>query len=143
MLWLLLFVVLYVLLFLVFFLRIRRPPISTRTDTLFPYPTLFRSHAANARARRRRHRGLRPRCCRWSRAPCGPSAKPRSRAATRRPAARKVRSYRTRRVETPQKCECAKGQHRRKWATQHTTPRRTRGTRKTNELWGLRSAKRT
>src|SRR3546814_20970942 len=22
---------------------IRRPPISTRTDTLFPYPTLFRS----------------------------------------------------------------------------------------------------
>src|SRR3546814_13708230 len=24
---------------------IRRPPISTRTDTLFPYPTLFRSHA--------------------------------------------------------------------------------------------------
>src|SRR3546814_20709675 len=27
----------------VFFLRIRRPPISTRTDTLFPYTTLFRS----------------------------------------------------------------------------------------------------
>src|SRR3546814_2165931 len=26
-----------------FFLRIRRPPISTRTDTLFPYTTLFRS----------------------------------------------------------------------------------------------------
>src|SRR3546814_8920594 len=25
---------------------IRRPPISTRTDTLFPYTTLFRSHAA-------------------------------------------------------------------------------------------------
>src|SRR3546814_9373147 len=25
------------------FLRIRRPPRSTRTDTLFPYPTLFRS----------------------------------------------------------------------------------------------------
>src|SRR3546814_16860144 len=24
---------------------IRRPPISTRTDTLFPYPTLFRSLA--------------------------------------------------------------------------------------------------
>src|SRR3546814_8864425 len=23
---------------------IRRPPRSTRTDTLFPYPTLFRSH---------------------------------------------------------------------------------------------------
>src|SRR3546814_3791282 len=27
-----------------FFLMIRRPPISTRTDTLFPYTTLFRSH---------------------------------------------------------------------------------------------------
>src|SRR3546814_4026362 len=25
------------------FLMIRRPPISTRTDTLVPYPTLFRS----------------------------------------------------------------------------------------------------
>src|SRR3546814_16061727 len=28
-----------------FFLRIRRPPRSTRTDTLFPYTTLFRSKA--------------------------------------------------------------------------------------------------
>src|SRR3546814_16611305 len=27
----------------VFFVMIRRPPISTRTDTLFPYTTLFRS----------------------------------------------------------------------------------------------------
>src|SRR3546814_19636891 len=30
-------------LFLVFFLMRRRPPRSTRTDTLFPYTTLFRS----------------------------------------------------------------------------------------------------
>src|SRR3546814_1875747 len=30
----------------VFFLRIRRPPRSTRTDTLFPYTTLFRSGLA-------------------------------------------------------------------------------------------------
>src|SRR3546814_14792508 len=30
----------------VFFLRIRRPPRSTRTDTLFPYTTLFRSTGA-------------------------------------------------------------------------------------------------
>src|SRR3546814_13318386 len=29
--------------FFLFFLIIRRPPISTRTDTLFPYTTLFRS----------------------------------------------------------------------------------------------------
>src|SRR3546814_4396642 len=31
--------------FFVFFLMIRRPPRSTRTDTLFPYTTLFRSEA--------------------------------------------------------------------------------------------------
>src|SRR3546814_2796674 len=30
--------------FIFFFLMIRRPPRSTRTDTLFPYTTLFRSH---------------------------------------------------------------------------------------------------
>src|SRR3546814_1354356 len=30
---------------LFFFLMIRRPPRSTRTDTLFPYTTLFRSSA--------------------------------------------------------------------------------------------------
>src|SRR3546814_1352652 len=29
------------------FLMIRRPPRSTRTDTLFPYTTLFRSAAAS------------------------------------------------------------------------------------------------
>src|SRR3546814_6873984 len=46
----------YPLLFF-FFLMIRRPPRSTRTDTLFPYTTLFRSRtgrrhaAADARAR--------------------------------------------------------------------------------------------
>src|SRR3546814_6756572 len=43
-----------------FFLMIRRPPGSTRTDTLFPYTTLFRSYAsrgldlAEAQARLRR-----------------------------------------------------------------------------------------
>src|SRR3546814_14131547 len=31
---------------LLFFLMIRRPTISTRTDTLFPYTTLFRAVAA-------------------------------------------------------------------------------------------------
>src|SRR3546814_15807521 len=30
-----------------FFLMIRRPPRSTRTDTLFPYTTLFRSVAGD------------------------------------------------------------------------------------------------
>src|SRR3546814_3821020 len=40
------FCILFILLlifFLFFFLMIRRPPRSTRTDTLFPYTTLFRS----------------------------------------------------------------------------------------------------
>src|SRR3546814_11796346 len=31
-----------------FFLRIRRPPRFTRTDTLFPYTTLFRSDGPDA-----------------------------------------------------------------------------------------------
>src|SRR3546814_13148891 len=34
---------------LLFFLMIRRPPRSTRTDTLFPYTTLFRSCATKYR----------------------------------------------------------------------------------------------
>src|SRR3546814_8266113 len=35
-----------------FFLRIRQPPRSTRTDTLFPYTTLFRSTASTVIRRR-------------------------------------------------------------------------------------------
>src|SRR3546814_16114836 len=42
-------IVVVILLFLCdiafFFLMIRRPPRSTRTDTLFPYTTLFRSRS--------------------------------------------------------------------------------------------------
>src|SRR3546814_13038608 len=44
-----------------FFLMIRRPPRSTRTDTLFPYTTLFRSGTGRRRPRpprRRRGRAL-------------------------------------------------------------------------------------
>src|SRR3546814_4516959 len=37
-----------------FFLMIRRPPRSTRTDTLFPYTTLFRSRDRRHRSPRRR-----------------------------------------------------------------------------------------
>src|SRR3546814_5150762 len=37
------------------FLMFRRPPKTTRTDTLFPYPTVFRSHAI-ARAKVEFHR---------------------------------------------------------------------------------------
>src|SRR3546814_19423650 len=35
--------------FLIFFSMIRRPPRSTRTDTLFPYTTLCRAHRRKAR----------------------------------------------------------------------------------------------
>src|SRR3546814_2657823 len=42
------FVVLYSFCLCFFFLMIRRPPRSTRTDTLFPYTTLFRSGLATA-----------------------------------------------------------------------------------------------
>src|SRR3546814_14735573 len=33
--------------YIIFFLMFRRPPRSTRTDTLFPYTTLFRSATAS------------------------------------------------------------------------------------------------
>src|SRR3546814_12415870 len=44
-----------------FFLMIRRPPRSTRTDTLFPYTTLFRSGQRRLRARGGGHRALQDR----------------------------------------------------------------------------------
>src|SRR3546814_4455260 len=40
----------------IFFLIIRRPPRSTRTDTLFPYTTLFRSLEGNVLALEIAHR---------------------------------------------------------------------------------------
>src|SRR3546814_151110 len=48
-----LILLIYVVVFLFFFLMIRRPPRSTRTDTLFPYTTLFRSPVVVAQAIRR------------------------------------------------------------------------------------------
>src|SRR3546814_7075780 len=47
----------------IFFLMIRRPPRSTRTDTLFPYTTLFRSSWTRRLARLWRSRGRRRRSC--------------------------------------------------------------------------------
>src|SRR3546814_15073353 len=47
--------------YLFFFLMIRRPPRSTRTDTLFPYTTLFRSGALQ-HVRPCLHLGWRSRC---------------------------------------------------------------------------------
>src|SRR3546814_2248905 len=44
-----------------FFLMLRRPPRSTRTDTLFPYTTLFRSTVPVLEHLLRRHRSPFPR----------------------------------------------------------------------------------
>src|SRR3546814_2385988 len=49
----------YVLCF--FFLMIRRPPRSTRTDTLFPYTTLFRSKRGGPEGRWQRCPNSKPR----------------------------------------------------------------------------------
>src|SRR3546814_20885221 len=76
---------------------IRRPPRSTRTDTLFPYTTLFRSSAAGrprSPAPAGRWRGLRnrpapppPRTCRTPAAAAGASSvAPRSATACSRSA---------------------------------------------------------
>src|SRR3546814_13902201 len=45
-------------LYSLFFLMIRLPPRSTRTDTLFPYTTLFRSLARLVQQRRVDHRRI-------------------------------------------------------------------------------------
>src|SRR3546814_6733552 len=45
---------------LFFFLMIRRPPRSTRTDTLFPYTTLFRSCRCAVRCRAVAHKYIAP-----------------------------------------------------------------------------------
>src|SRR3546814_7040496 len=48
---------------------IRRPPISTRTDTLFPYTTLFRSAVSEAVRHGGREAELCPGCAFGDRAP--------------------------------------------------------------------------
>src|SRR3546814_14467736 len=60
-----------------FFLMIRRPPRSTRTDTLFPYTTLFRSLRVRYRSGSRAACAGRGRSCAFShggRSDGGPSA---------------------------------------------------------------------
>src|SRR3546814_1777179 len=62
------------------FLMIRRPPRSTRTDTLFPYTTLFRSV-----------HGWRP----GSRVICWPASSSVEQARTRRPSPRRTQQSRS------------------------------------------------
>src|SRR3546814_8087444 len=67
-----------------FFLMIRRPPRSTRTDTLFPYTTLFRSsHGAGRAAAVAGHRTA----CRRTERGDGLSTRDARRAATARASA--------------------------------------------------------
>src|SRR3546814_16864464 len=61
----------------VWFLMIRRPPRSTRTDTLFPYTTLFRSTGPPTR---------------WSRRRPAPPCRPRSWTSTSPPTGGDARS---------------------------------------------------
>src|SRR3546814_4022685 len=57
---------------MIFFLTLRRPPRSTRTYTLFPYPTLFRSpRPPRRRGRQPPHRSRRDRDRRHHRADVG------------------------------------------------------------------------
>src|SRR3546814_16777415 len=74
----------YYLSFSFFFLMILRPPRSTRTDTLFPYTTLFRSRPARAEPRGehiRRH--IRRRQCSLRLGPTVPLRAPEDRKSTR------------------------------------------------------------
>src|SRR3546814_7367226 len=75
-----------------FFLMIRRPPRSTRTDTLFPYTTLFRSFPEPSRvARSLRHAAA-------------PARRPRARCRTGGPLGRPQAGGR-RRVESFRRSE--------------------------------------
>src|SRR3546814_4550415 len=62
----------------IFFLMIRRPPRSTRTDTLFPYTTLFRSAPAACRRWCRTDRRRAPRLRASEHPPVPRAALPRS-----------------------------------------------------------------
>src|SRR3546814_5159574 len=61
---------------------IRRPPRSTRTDTLFPYTTLFRSHCALLMSSSTAGRA--PRQSRAKSTSSGSNCRPRSAASARR-----------------------------------------------------------
>src|SRR3546814_15373462 len=50
----------YSICFIFFFLMIRRPPRSTRTDTLFPYTTLFRSRTGTSASSRAANHPIHP-----------------------------------------------------------------------------------
>src|SRR3546814_19429573 len=65
--------------FFIFFLMIRRPPRSTRTDTLFPYTTLFRAPRSRGPGRLRPPGAQLPRPCGALRCAAGTAAWPSAR----------------------------------------------------------------
>src|SRR3546814_10944699 len=112
------FLCLFLLLFmslLFFFLRIRRPPRSKRTDTLFPYTTLFRSVAPVEVHRGCRHGHVRPDAVR-SRGDRGTAAGRRGRSRHRQ----HVRSRWRRRKDRDRHLHARAGAHRRR-SEEHTS----------------------
>src|SRR3546814_14987430 len=83
--------------FCFFFLMIRPPPMSTRTATLFPYTTLFRS-GSTSRGRRRGHRAASLNLCAYPIRSCcsGVSKQPRHRRGLRSTACVFCRRFRGR-----------------------------------------------
>src|SRR3546814_13043921 len=105
---------------------IRRPPRSTRTDTLLPYTTLFRSKRAGYRHRARRNAP--PSCpCRFSEPsrpvpslPPSTAQKPHTDPAGRggrRRATREARRGKAPRHESWEICNCRRKQDETQWTT--------------------------
>src|SRR3546814_20227776 len=83
----------YVFVVICFFLMIRRPPRSTRTDTLFPYTTLFRSfHVADRDAELLTHDRIRAGHCRCDACGADRAGRQRHHAATGEPQTAAMRS---------------------------------------------------
>src|SRR3546814_9927553 len=89
------------MLFVFFFLMIRRPPRSTRTDTLFPYTTRFRSDGGQQRRGRRQPRRAFPRRLPADDSEAGGDRGPRAAAAGGDPDRARLRMGRRRTVAQP------------------------------------------
>src|SRR3546814_4695816 len=76
-----------------FFLMIRRPPRSTRTDTLFPYTTLFRSRPSSASRASRRSPAWWPSWASPNRCCCSRCTSSSSRGSAARSAATRTRAF--------------------------------------------------
>src|SRR3546814_2930850 len=98
---------------------IRRPPRSTRTDTLFPYTTLFRSRHCNNKVRRRRRR----RPWRRRRRASARGRELRKRSACPRPIRRARGGQNLSDFVAPAKAEAANGFTQLRWTNPPEAPR--------------------